>query len=114
MVARSIQVPDRGEYVWVEFSPQRGREIAKRRPALVLSPRAYNARVGLALVIPVTSQEKGYAFEVPAKGKKISGAILVDQIRSIDIQSRIVGTIEKATPKTVRSVQEKLLALIVD
>ncbi len=65
MSRKAAYVPDRGEAVWITLDPQAGHEQAGRRPALVLSPAAYNRRVGLALFCPITSQVKGYPFEVP-------------------------------------------------
>lgn len=80
--------PQTGDIVWLEFEPQSGKEIKKTRPALVISPKAYNAKVGLALCMPITSTIKGYPFEVIVENKKIHGAILTDQIRSLDWQAR--------------------------
>src|SRR5438874_3778944 len=81
--------PDRGDLVWLEFNPQAGHEQAGRRPALVISPRTYNRRVGLALFCPITSQVKGYPFEVVLpEGLKAQGAILCDQIKSLDWRAR--------------------------
>lgn len=81
--------PDRGDVVWLTFTPQVGHEQARHRPALVLSPGPYNRKVGLALLCPITSQAKGYPFEVglPA-GLKISGVVLSDQIKSLDWRAR--------------------------
>ena len=86
---RSPFVPDRGDAVWLEFDPQAGYEQAGRCPELVLSPASYNARVGLALVCPITSQVKGYPFEValPAAGR-LRGAVLADQVKSLDWRTR--------------------------
>ena len=82
-------IPDRGDVVWLQFDPQAGHEQAGKRPALVLSPAAYNGRVGLALMCPITSQQKGYPFEVvlPA-GMRIQGVVLADQVKSLDWRSR--------------------------
>ncbi len=85
-------VPDRGDIVWLEFSPQAGHEQAGHRPALVLSPAAYNKN-GMMICCPMTSQIKGYPFEVIIHAKEISGAILADQVKSLDWRAR------KATPK---------------
>jgi mRNA interferase MazF len=90
-------VPDRGHLVWLTFDPQAGHEQAGTRPALVISPASYNRKVGLALFCPVTSQVKGYPFEVllPA-GLKIQGAILSDRIKSLDWRvrrARFAGTV---------------------
>ena len=82
-------VPERGDVVWLHFDPQAGHEQAGKRPALVLSPSAYNGRVGLALLCPITSQRKGYPFEVPLPaGMKIQGVVLADQIKSLDWRMR--------------------------
>ncbi len=82
-------VPERGEVVWITLNPQAGHEQSGRRPAVVLSPAEYNGKVGLAIVCPLTSQIKGYPFEVliPA-GLPVSGAILADQVKSLDWQAR--------------------------
>ena len=111
MVAQTF-IPSRGDIVWVDFNPTKGHEQAKRRPALVLSPRAYNALTHLAFVCPVTSQVKGYPFEVLCTGKKVSGAILADQIRSIDWQARNARLIQKATDKVLGDVLEKVQLLL--
>jgi mRNA interferase MazF len=82
-------VPRRGDVVWISLNPQAGHEQAGRRPAVVLSPASYNGRVGLALFCPVTSQQKGYPFEVeiPA-GLKVSRVALSDQLKSLDWRAR--------------------------
>ena len=82
-------VPDRGDVVWLTFNPQAGHEQAGRRPALVLSPSAYNGKVGLALVCPITSRVKNFPFEVALpEGLAVSGAILADQLRNLDWRER--------------------------
>ncbi len=78
-------VPESGDVVWITFNPQAGHEQAGRRPALVLSPKSYNGKVGLSLLCPVTSQVKGYPFEVAIpEGLPVSGVILSDQVKSLD------------------------------
>jgi len=79
------RIPDRGDVVWITMNPQAGHEQAGRRPALVLSPAAYNGKVGLAILCPITSEVKGYPFEVslPA-GLPVEGVILSDQAKSLD------------------------------
>jgi len=75
-------VPDRGDIVWLQSDPQAGHEQAGHRPAFVVSPRAYNRKVGLDLFCPITSRVKGYPFEVPLPATgKAHGAILADQLR---------------------------------
>lgn len=105
-------VPDRGDIVWLQFNPQKGREQRGKRPALVLSPKSYNRKVGLGLFCPVTSKVKGYPFEVAVEGKKIDGAVLADQVKSFDWRRRQVGFIEKAKPETIADVVGKVKAII--
>ena len=106
-------VPDRGHLVWLEFTPQAGREQAGHRPALVLSPEAYNARTSLAVVVPITSAVKGFPFEalVPA-GAKVGGAVLCDHVRSVDYVQRKAALIEPAPPSLLAEVTAKLAALL--
>ena len=85
----SAYCPHRGDLVWLSFDPQAGHEQAGRRPALVLSPESYNRKVGLALFCPITTQKKGYPFEVAIpEGLEISGVILSDQVKSLDWKER--------------------------
>ena len=82
-------VPERGDIVWITFNPQAGHEQAGRRPAVVLSPKAYNGKVGLALLCPITSQIKGYPFEVALpEGLPVGGVILSDQVKNLDWKAR--------------------------
>ena len=82
-------VPDRGHLVWLSFDPQAGREQAGRRPALILSPAAYNGRAGLALACPITTQIKGYPFEVLLEfDLPIRGVVLADHLKSLDWRAR--------------------------
>jgi mRNA interferase MazF len=106
-------VPARGDLVWLQFDPQAGREQAGRRPAIVLSPVSYNAKVGLALFSPITSQRKGYAFEVvlPAGGK-ITGVVLVDQLKSLDWRARKAEFIEHLPDRVTEDVLAKLETLL--
>jgi mRNA interferase MazF len=106
-------VPERGDVVWLSFSPQLGREQAGRRPALVLSPRRYNERVGLALVCPITSRAKGYPFEVPLRsGATIAGVILADHLRSVDWRARAAEVAGQAPPDVVSEVIARVRPLI--
>jgi mRNA interferase MazF len=82
-------VPARGDLVWLQFDPRAGHEQAGRRPALVISPEPYNRRVGLAIFCPVTSKPKGYPFEVLLPDElEVEGAILADQLKSLDWRER--------------------------
>ena len=106
-------IPDRGDIVWVSLNPQAGHEQAGRRPALVLSPRSYNAKVGLAILCPLTGQIKGYPFEVILpEGLKVQGAILSDQIKCLDWKSRKTEFICKLPQDITADVLMKLNALL--
>jgi len=106
-------VPQRGEIVWLTFTPQAGHEQAGRRPALVLSPREYNSKVGLAVLCPITRQAKGYPFEVALPPRlRIEGVILADQVRNLDWRARQAERIGRVPPATLGAVIEKLLALL--
>lgn len=105
--------PDRGDIVWLQFDPQAGHEQAGRRPAFVVSPRQYNKKVGLALVCPITSRVKGYPFEVPLpKSGKARGAILSDQLKSLDWKARKAARFDCATDVVVQEVAARILALV--
>jgi len=106
-------IPDSGDIVWVEFNPQAGHEQAGHRPALVLSPTAYNGKVGLAILCPITSQVKGYPFEVKIPdGLEVSGAILSDQVESLDWKARKAEFACKLPSVTFNEVVQKLSTLI--
>lgn len=106
-------VPERGDIVWLNFSPQSGHEQVGKRPALVISPQSYNSRAGLALFCLITSRVKGYPFEVNLPpGKKISGVILSDQIKSLDWQSRHASFIIKVPNEVIQEVMAKLHTLV--
>jgi mRNA interferase MazF len=106
-------IPNRGDIVWVTFNPQTGHEQAGRRPALVLSPAAYNGKVGLAILCPITSQVKGYPFEVLIPdGLKISGTILSDQVKSLDWKARQAEFVCKLPATTMDEVLQKLNTLL--
>ena len=98
-------VPQRGEVVWITLNPQAGHEQAGRRPAVVLSPGAYNEKVELAILCPVTNQIKGYPFEVllPA-GLPVTGAILADQVKSLDWRVRDAEWICALPPRVVAEI----------
>lgn len=109
-------IPARGDLVWLTSTPQVGREQAGRRPAVVLSPLAYNHRVGLALFCPITSQQKGYPFEVVLPSAlPITGVILTDQIKSLDwriCQASYIGTL--AQEMMVRILQRVHTLVAID
>ena len=107
-----MYVPDRGDFVWLQFDPQSGHEQAGRRPALTLSPKEYNKKVGLAIFCPVTSQEKGYPFEIKVVEVPIQGVILADQVKSLDWRDRKATFICKAPGFIINDVLGLLNTLI--
>jgi len=113
MVDTMAYVPERGDVIWISLSPQAGHEQAGRRPAVVLSPAAYNGKVGLAILCPITGQIKGYPFEVIIPpGLAVSGAILSDQVKSLDWQTRQAEFICALPVVTVAEVLRKLGLLL--
>lgn len=108
-----LYVPDRQDIIWLNFEPQQGKEIKKTRPALVLSPADYNSKVGLAICIPITSQVKGYPFEVIIQNTQINGCILCDHLRSLDWRVRKANFITKCDDLIFMDVIEKIKVLII-
>ena len=105
----SAYIPQRGDVIWITLNPQAGHEQAGRRPAVVLSPAAYNGRVGLAILCPITSQVKGYPFEVRIPdGLPVRGAILADQVKSLDWKARQAERMFTLPPDVNAEVLAKL------
>lgn len=105
--------PRRGDVVWISLNPQAGHEQAGHRPALVISPLAYHRKTGLALLCPITTQVKGYPFEVNVPdGLNVSGAILSDQVKCLDWRARGASLFCSLPEVTVREVLNKLGLLI--
>lgn len=108
-------VPARGDAIWITFNPQVGHEQSGRRPAIVLSPSSYNSKVGLAILCPITSQVKGYPFEVEIpSGSKLAGVVLADQAKSLDWRFRKAEFICKLPAETTAEVLETLGTLLID
>jgi mRNA interferase MazF len=112
-VSAARYVPERGDLLWLIFDPQAGREQAGCRTALVLSPVAYNRRANLALVCPISTQPKGYPFEVqlPA-GLSVSGVVLADHLKSADWAARRAQFAAKAPANVLAEVTAKLRSLL--
>jgi mRNA interferase MazF len=99
--------------VWINLNPQAGHEQAGRRPAVVLSPMAYNRKTGLALFCPITNQEKGYPFEVAIPvGLPVSGVILADQVKSLDWKIRDIERLCAIPSRTVAELLQKIILLL--
>jgi mRNA interferase MazF len=105
--------PDRGDIVWLNFDPQAGHEQAGRRPAVILSPALYNARSGFALCCPITSQAKGYPFEVVLPtGLPVKGVILADHVKSLDWRARRASYLGRLPDREITEVLAKLNVLL--
>ncbi|XGV97138.1 MAG: endoribonuclease MazF [Leptolyngbya sp. BL-A-14] len=114
MVTRpKLYIPDRGDIVYLDFDPTKGREQKGHRPAFVLSPRAYSQKSSLTLLMPITKQQKGYPFEVLLpNGLQVQGVILVDQIRCLDWKARSVRFVESVPEDVIEEVQAKIQPLL--
>ena len=109
----SRYVPDAGDIVWLSLDPRAGREQSGRRPFLVLTPRAYNARTSLAVGCPITSQLTGYPFEVGlASQTTVRGAILADHVKSLDWRERAAEFAARADAADVRNAKRLIAALL--
>ena len=105
--------PEVGDFVWIEFDPQQGREQRGRRPALVLTPRRYNRRSELCVLCPITNRQKGYPFEVtiPA-GQPVAGVVLSDQVKSLSWQRRSAEFAGRAPQEVLLQARGKIKALL--
>jgi len=111
--SRAIYVPSRGDIVWLQFNPQAGSEQAGYRPALVISPKSYNGRVGLAVFCPLTTRVKGYPFEVELPpGRKAEGAVLADQVKSLDWRVRNAKKFDEVSDEVLAEVLAKISTLV--
>ena len=110
-MARRPYVPEAGDIVWISFNPQAGREQAGHRPAVVLSPAAYNAKTSLMVCCPMTTQIKNYPFEVAVAGDSPS-AVLADQVKSLDWRKRRAKRKGAISPAELADVRAKIRALI--
>jgi len=105
--------PERGDIVWLDFDPQSGHEQKGRRPAIVISPKIYNSKAGLALFCPITNQIKGYPFEVQLPSNlPVTGVIISDQMKSFDWKIRNAELIVKAPKKVLLEVINKFSTLV--
>lgn len=111
-MVKSDYIPNRGDIVWLDFNPQLGHEQRGRRPAIVLSHKKYNEKIGLGIFCPITSKQKGYPFEVVIKGLKIDGSILSDQVKSLDWKIRNIEYIERVNDNILEEVFDKIKVII--
>lgn len=107
----SSYIPQAGDIVWLNFTPQTGHEQAGHRPALVLSPQAYNQKTSLMICCPITTHIKNYPFEVPIAGDPAS-VVLADQVKSLDWRSREAKRKGSVSPDELAEIRAKIIALI--
>jgi len=108
-----MYIPDKGDIVWFNFDPSAGKEIMKRRPAFVISRKAFNEHTGFAIVAPITSTVRGMKLEVILPdGLSTNGAVLIHQMKSLDFANRQVELIEKASESMVEKVTELATVII--
>jgi mRNA interferase MazF len=108
-----VKVPEKGDLIVLDFDPQIGHEQMKRRPALVLSPAAFNDAFGLAFVAPITTKPKGHAFEVPLpEDSNVKGVVMVQQVKSFDWRARRARLAGKASAKIVAAATEIIKDII--
>ena len=108
-----LLTPRRGDVVWLDFTPQAGHEQTGRRPALILSPEAYNRKTGLAVACPITSHAKGYPFEVALPtGRPVSGVVVADHVRNIDWRARRAERAGRVDHAILGEVCDRLAALL--
>jgi len=105
-------IPERGDIVWLNFNPGSGHEQKGKRPAIVISPKGYNEKVGLGLFCPITSKIKNYPFEVKMENDKINGVVLADQIKSLDWKTREIEFMTKETSEKVNEIIDKIGVLL--
>lgn len=106
-------IPERGDVVWITMDPSAGHEQSGRRPALILSPEAYNGKVGLAIMCPITSQVKGYPFEVPVpECLPVEGVVLADQAKSLDWRARGAELLCTVPRESTSAVLQRLGTLV--
>ena len=105
-------IPEKGDIVWLNFSPQTGHEQQGKRPAVVLTPYEYNKKTGLALFCPITTKQKGYPFEVLIDTGIVIGVVLSDQIKSLDWSQRNIQFIEKASNHELNEILNKISLLL--
>jgi len=113
-MVRKKYVPERGDAVWLNFDPGTGHEQRGKRPAVVISPKEYNVKVGLGLFCPITSKIKDYPFEVRVENEKINGVVLADQIKSLDWETREIEFITRLSLEKIKEIIDKINVLILE
>ncbi|MGX2982270.1 endoribonuclease MazF [Helicobacter sp. 23-1045] len=107
-----MYIPEYADIIWLDFNPQNGHEQMGKRPAVVLSAKSYNAKSGLCVCVPITSKIKGYPFEVPCAVADREGAILSDQIKSMDFKARNAKFIKKCDKNIIEQIKKNIALLL--
>jgi mRNA interferase MazF len=105
-------VPERGDLAWINFDPQVEREQAKNRPALVLTGSDFNAATGLLVVCPITRTERPWRTRVPLVGTTTTGAIMIEQVRSVDWMARGAAFIERVPLLLLDDVKSRIVTML--
>jgi mRNA interferase MazF len=105
-------IPECGDIVWLNFNPRSGHEQQGKRPAIVISPKEYNEKLGLGLFCPITTKVKNYPFEVKIENNNISGVVLSDQIKSLDWETREIEFIAKENSNKINEIISKISVLL--
>lgn len=113
---RASYVPRRGDVIRLDFDPSAGHEQQGTRPALVLSPEAFN-RLGMLLACPITrggSFARGRAWTVPlaGAGRATDGVVLCNQVRTLDWKARRGQLIEVVPAELIADVLARVATLI--
>ena len=112
-MSRSRYTGAAGDFITIDFNPQAGHEQAGRRPALIVSEAAYNGAAHLAIVCPITSQAKGYPFEVPIPaGGAINGVVLADHVKSLDLSARKAKFVGRAARPVLENTRQYIAAIL--
>lgn len=111
-MSKSAYIPERGDVVWIDLNPRAGHEQSGHRPALVLSPKKFNEKTGLAIICPITSKVKGLPLEIRLRDGKIDGAVLPMHIRSVDTATRCAQYIQKA-PRAILNQTAQYMNLMI-
>jgi mRNA interferase MazF len=111
-MVKNIYSPERGDIVWLDFNPQSGRKQKGKKPAIVISPKEYNEKVGLGLFCPITTKIKDYPFEVKIENEKINGVVLSDQIKNLDWKAREIEFIAKENSGKIDEIINKISILL--
>ena len=113
MPAIDGHVPDAGEVYWIDYGGPVGHEQGGRRPSLVLSPGAYNARSSVVIACPISRTDRRWPFQVAISPVgRITGFALVDQLRAIDPLARHMRLAGSVNDETMRGVRVLLAALL--